>query len=87
MGDGYDTLNQWYGGARNNTLYLTDILPSEITLQRIGDELIVNVDGTGDTFDVYHQFFAGEDRGLGFIQFADNTVWTRETIAANAVFA
>lgn len=81
-GDGHDQLDQPDLGTRNDTLLLTDILPSEVELGRSGDALTLTVVSTGDTFVVNYQFYEGVQQGLGYIHFADDTVWTRSDILA-----
>ncbi|WP_249157470.1 calcium-binding protein [Bradyrhizobium sp. KB893862 SZCCT0404] len=86
-GRGHDTLdNPNSGYQRNDTLVLTDILPSEVQLTRSGNQLIVKVPSTGDTFTALWQFLDGGTSiyGLNYIRFADGTVWDRTGIAAKA---
>jgi hypothetical protein len=86
-GDGHDTLTNGSSGyQRNDTLYLTNILPSEIQLTRTDAELIVSVPSTGDSVTVQYQFYNGGSSvyGVNNIKFADGTVWDRATITANA---
>jgi Ca2+-binding RTX toxin-like protein len=86
-GDGHDVLdNTGSGYVRNDTLNLTDILPSDVVLTHSGDQMIISVPSTGDTFTVKYQFFAGGSSvyGINNIKFADGTVWNRATILANA---
>ena len=57
-GDGHDTLDNTRSGyQRNDTLDLTDILPSEVQLTRSGNELIVSLPSTGDSVTVLWQFY------------------------------
>ncbi|WP_342722668.1 calcium-binding protein [Bradyrhizobium sp. B097] len=86
-GDGHDTLdNSGSGYQRNDTLELSDILPSEVQLSRSGDQMIVKVPATGDSVTVVYQFFNGGSSvyGINYIRFADGTIWDRATIATNA---
>jgi len=86
-GYGHDTLtNPGSGYQRDDTLVLTDILPSEVQLSHSGDKLIVGVTATGDTFTVTYQFYNGGTSiyGINAIAFADGTVWDRATIGADA---
>jgi Ca2+-binding RTX toxin-like protein len=87
-GDGHDTLdNSGSGYQRNDTLELTDILPSEVQLSRSGDQMIVKVPATGDSVTVLYQFYNGGSSvyGINYIKFADGTIWNRTTIDATAV--
>ena len=83
-GDGHDQLSDFTDNAfRNDTLFLTDILPSEVTLSRDGDSLIVTVTSTSDTFTAANQFTGtppDADLGVSKIIFADYTVLTRDDI-------
>jgi Ca2+-binding RTX toxin-like protein len=86
-GDGHDVLNNPGSGYnRDDTLSLTDILPSEVVLTRSGDALFIDVPSTGDQFEVNYQFWGdgSQIQGLTHIEFADGTTWDRATIAANA---
>ncbi|WP_420970809.1 calcium-binding protein [Bradyrhizobium sp. B120] len=87
-GDGHDTLNNSGSGyQRDDTLDLTDILPSEVQLNRSGDQMIVKVPATGDSVTVLYQFYNGGSSvyGINRIKFADGTIWDRTTINQNAV--
>ena len=87
-GDGHDVLesNLGSGYSRTDTLQLSGLNPNDITLSRAsnglsGDELIVTVKATGDTFTALWQFNGyGENAGLDQIKFQDGTVWTRSDI-------
>ncbi|WP_084462338.1 calcium-binding protein [Bradyrhizobium sp. WSM1417] len=83
-GAGHDTLDNPGGGyLRADILDLTDILPSEVLLTRSGNQLILGVPSTGDSFTALAQF-NGDSYGLGSIRFADGTVWDRTAITAKA---
>jgi hypothetical protein len=86
-GDGQDRLdNTGSGYQRNDTLELSDILPSEILLTHSGNELIVSLPSTSDTFTALWQFYNGGTSiyGINAIEFSDGTTWDRATIASNA---
>jgi Ca2+-binding RTX toxin-like protein len=86
-GDGQDTLtNPGSGYNRNDTLLLTDITSSDVTLSRSGDAMLLTVVSTGDSFKVNYQFWGDgtQIQGLSDIQFADGAIWTRTDIAARA---
>ncbi|EJN08763.1 Ca2+-binding protein, RTX toxin [Bradyrhizobium sp. YR681] len=84
VGSGHDVLdNPGNGYQRNDVLDLTGLLPSDISLSRSGNQLIVTVLATGETFTALWQFYGGGlSYGLGSIKFADGTVWDRTVIAA-----
>jgi Ca2+-binding RTX toxin-like protein len=85
-GDGSDTLdNPGSGYQRNDTLDLTNILPSEVQLTRSGNQLIVSVPSTGDSFTALWEFYNNSTAyGINAIKFADGTIWDRTAITANA---
>jgi hypothetical protein len=86
-GYGQDKLDNTSSGyQRNDTLELIDILPSEVELTRSGNQLIVSVPSTGDTFTALWQFYNGGSSvyGINHIKFVDGTIWNRATIASNA---
>lgn len=85
-GSGHDVLdNPGNGYQRSDVLDLTGLLPSDVVLSRSGNQLIVKLLATGDTFTALWQFYGdGLSYGVGSIKFADGTVWDRTTIAANA---
>ena len=57
MGYGHDTLNNPGSGyQRDDTLFLDDILSSDVQFTRSGDKLIVGLPATGDTFTINYQF-------------------------------
>ena len=79
-GDGQETLdNPGSGYQRNDTLDLTNILPSQVQLTQSANALIVSVPSTGDTFTALWQFYNGGSSvyGLNTIEFADGTTWDR----------
>jgi Haemolysin-type calcium binding protein related domain len=83
-GDGHDTLdNGGSGYQRNDTLDLTNLLPSEVQLARTDYKLIVSVPSTGDSVTVLWQFYngGGSVYGINNVKFADGTVWDRSAIA------
>ncbi|OAF14276.1 hypothetical protein AYJ54_42725 [Bradyrhizobium centrolobii] len=85
-GSGHDVLdNPGNGYVRSDVLDLTGLLPSDVVLSRSGNQLIVKLPATGDTFTALWQFYGdGLSYGIGSIKFADGTVWDRTTIATNA---
>lgn len=88
-GDGHDILdNPGSGFVRSDTLVLVGLNPSDVSLTRSGDQMSVTVLSTGAVFDAQSQFWQGEgSKGLGYIRFADGTIWDRasfETKVAQA---
>jgi len=85
-GSGHDVLdNPSNGYQRSDVLDLTGLLPSDVVLSRSGNQLVVKLLATGDTFTALWQYYGdGISFGIGSIKFADGTVWDRTAIAANA---
>ncbi|MBZ9648143.1 hypothetical protein K9B33_11340 [Sphingobium sp. 3R8] len=90
-GDGNDVLNNSGSGyTRDDTLYLKDALPNEVSLARVGDSLTVTINSTGDTFKSTSQFWTSSAEptpryGINRIQFADGTIWNRDDFDAPTV--
>ncbi|WP_145984416.1 calcium-binding protein [Bradyrhizobium nitroreducens] len=86
VGSGHDVLNNPGNGyQRTDVLDLVGLLPSDIVLSSSGNQLLVKVAATGETFTALWQFYAdGLSYGLGSIKFSDGTIWDRTAIAANA---
>lgn len=85
-GDGNDTINDNSGSATEiDTLRLTDLNPSDVTLSREGQNLKIRVNSTGVVITVQSQFYsATANWGIEKIEFADQTIWDLATIKANA---
>jgi hypothetical protein len=85
-GDGDDVIDdQATGGSELDTLVLTDILPGQVTLSRVGDGFVLALDGGGSITSTH--FLAGWNgtsaggQGIDQIKFGDGTIWTRTDIA------
>ncbi|MCA1522853.1 hypothetical protein I6F14_33510, partial [Bradyrhizobium sp. IC3069] len=72
-------------GAATDTdrLVLTDLNSTDLTFDRIGDDLLLRVTATGKTV-VIDSFFASQ--GIDVLRFADGTEWNRSQIASVSVF-
>jgi len=84
-GDGNDTIYEQTYNYYNetDTLFLTDIDASEVSLSRSGSDLLIHVLPTNETITVVTQFVdsaAGPGVGLEVIKFADGTIWNRSNI-------
>ncbi|MDF0585064.1 calcium-binding protein, partial [Bradyrhizobium yuanmingense] len=73
------------GGATTDTdrLVLTDLNSTDLTFDRIGDDLLLRVTATGKTV-VIDSFFASQ--GIDVLRFANGTEWDRSQIASVSVF-
>ena len=87
-GDGHEWLNDTGPATDTDTLILTDLDPSDITLNRNGDDLLIIVTATGAIIEVNDFFkqWGTASNGIEQIRFADDTVWDRDDIKANTVF-
>jgi Ca2+-binding RTX toxin-like protein len=83
-GDGFDRIGDNGSASDIDVLQLTNLIPSQVSLRREGDELYVFDIGAGMDIRVDRQFQADGTWGLNQIQFADGTVWDRETIRQKA---
>jgi Ca2+-binding RTX toxin-like protein len=98
-GDGQDTLyneGDLYGFNIDPTANKLDVLqfkegvlPSEVTLTRSGNDLIVKISGTTDQVTLVNYFIGDGQHAEGYavnqIRFADGTVWAVATVKAAVV--
>jgi len=89
-GAGHDTVREggiFVGSKRGwgevDGIKLVGLAPADVTFSRLGDDLFVRVNATGDTLTVQGHF-EGEAFGMERVLFSDGTVWTRDQIAENA---
>ncbi|GAA0674497.1 hypothetical protein FHT00_000717 [Sphingomonas insulae] len=94
-GDGNDIFDG--GAGRQDGLFLSDSLPSDVSLKAIRPRyypfsyfggVVVALPG-GDTFTINDQFAlasGGQPEGIGAIRFADGTVWDRAAIQSHTAF-
>ena len=89
-GDGADTIID--GGAartQTDTLSLTDVASTAVTLTRSGSSLLVKVDATGETITVAGQFewaalgAYGYGDGIEAMRFSDGVTWSLNDILAH----
>ena len=69
--------------ADTDRLVLTDLNSSDITFDRVGNDLLMRVTSTGKTVDVVN-FFGGD--GIEVLRFADGTEWDRTQIKSVSVY-
>ncbi len=67
-------------GDFSNKLVLNDLSEGDISLTQHNNDLVIAIAGTGKTIDVVGQFDAGNLDGIGQIQLAGGTVWSRNDI-------
>lgn len=82
-GDGSDTYDTWAPWANTNALKLADLLQTDVTLGRSGSDLLITVNGTGDTITDKWQF-ASTNNGMSALQFADGSSLDQSQITAAA---
>ncbi|MDX8496418.1 calcium-binding protein, partial [Mesorhizobium sp. VK22B] len=82
-GDGTDYIrDSSTSQVEKDTLFLTDLAATDLTFERIGDDLILKISGTTEKI-VTEDFFADwgvKNRGIDEIRFADGSVMNREQI-------
>ncbi|RWI50097.1 MAG: hypothetical protein EOR16_31090 [Mesorhizobium sp.] len=85
-GDGTDYIRDTSTSlVEKDTLFLTDLTASDLTFERIGDDLILKISGSTEKI-ASEDFFAHwglENRGIDRIRFADGSVMNRETIRSH----
>ncbi|CCV07363.1 hypothetical protein MESS2_540010 [Mesorhizobium metallidurans STM 2683] len=85
-GDGTDYIRDTSTSlVEKDTLFLTDLAASDLTFERIGDDLILKISGSSEKI-VSEDFFANwgvENRGIDRIRFADGSVMNREAIRSH----
>ena len=84
-GDGADRIVE-NPNAGADLLHLTDLDPADIVLTRVGDDLMLRDQTTGQTIEIDNHFLtgpSGEGYGVESIRFADGSQWDRAAIVAN----
>lgn len=81
-GDGQDVIDNAAsdaGGTTDTLSFAADILPSDITPTREGNDLILSIQGSTGQVRIQNYFLSGQNV-VEEIRFADGTVWTEQTI-------
>lgn len=86
-GDGADVIRERTVTANDlDVLVLKDIVASEVTYQRAGETLIINIAGGGSiSVEGFFHDWANQSGGLDFIRFSDGTTAGRAAIQALTV--
>ena len=86
LGDGSDLINEESDSTVEvDTLRLTDLLPSDLLLSRVGDDVMIKVLSTGHEIEIDEQFWSTtQNYGIERITFADGTIWDRARINSEA---
>lgn len=86
-GDGSDYIRDIStASAEKDALLLTDVAADDLTFERVGDNLIIKIEGTTDAI-TSEDFFADwgqADGGIDRIRFADGSFFDREAILARS---
>ncbi len=88
-GDGSDKIDEENGSTSyTDVLKFTDLNAADISLSKVGNDLMVTVIGTGDVIEVDEHFYsASYNYGIEVIEFADSTSLDRAEINAQATAA
>lgn len=81
-GDGQDVITNGAFDTAGTTDVLSfsmDILPSDVTLSRIGNDLVLSIQATNDQVTI-RDYFVGGANVVEEIRFADGTIWTEQTV-------
>jgi Ca2+-binding RTX toxin-like protein len=85
-GDGNDTINETSGASDVDTLRLVAINVADVSLNRTGNHLLIQVISSGETVKVQDHFIS-TTYGVEQLLFADGTIWDRATILASTPIA
>ena len=85
-GDGDDIIADWQSQlGPTDVLWLTDLNPDQVALQRNGAVMLIQIMPTGEQIEVQGQFGSWDvGNGLEQLRFADGTIWMRNAFASMA---
>ncbi|MGY3496334.1 calcium-binding protein [Bradyrhizobium sp. USDA 4502] len=85
-GDGNDYINDESGSTADvDVLRFTDINPDDLTLSRVGVNLVATANSNGQTITIDEQFYSqSANWGIEKFEFANGSSWDLQTINANA---
>jgi Ca2+-binding RTX toxin-like protein len=81
VGSGNDWITEYDFQSGTDTAKLIGLNPSDVTLSRSGDNLVITINSSGETLTAASHF--SSTNGFDQVQFADGTTWDRSTIASN----
>jgi Ca2+-binding RTX toxin-like protein len=94
LGDGSDFINDTGGAGDRDVLKFANLDPADVQLSANGDNLVVTINADGATITVQNEFGydlgdgnGGAGVGIEAIQFADGTVWDRDTLLQDGLAA
>jgi trimeric autotransporter adhesin len=75
-GSGQDTLVDYdiTAGNVDTVWFMADVLPGDVTIIRIGNDVVLSINGTTDTLTL-RNFSASTDWSIERFEFSDGTVW------------
>lgn len=86
-GDGNDLIDEFGGAGDTDTLRLVGLNAADVTFSRsygaTTRDLFITINATGETISIDDQFNSSH-YGLEEVQFADGTIWDRDTIMSEA---
>ena len=82
VGSGNDSIAEGSDSSATDTIKLVDLNPSDILLNRNGQDLILSINATGETLTIVGHFW-GTFNGIEQIAFANGTIWDRQAITEN----
>ncbi|MEA2879899.1 MAG: hypothetical protein QOF14_5095, partial [Hyphomicrobiales bacterium] len=84
-GDGSDFIDEeGWSTAETDVLRFTDLNVADITVSRVGNDVLVRINSTGHQIEFDEQFWSSDWYGIDRVEFANGTVWDRAAISANA---
>jgi Ca2+-binding RTX toxin-like protein len=82
-GYGSETIREGFGGSDTDSIHLIGLNPLDVSLSRVGNDLQIAVNATGETLTVGDQFSTAS-YGIERLQFADGTILDRTQIQSAA---
>lgn len=89
-GSGRDVIiEQNYNANNQDTIELTaGVVPDDLVIRRVGDDMVLTINGTDDQLTVKSGFYDYSDSGrIEQICFSDGTIWNYAAIQARALLA
>ncbi len=80
--DYIDEQSNPFGSLQDRVQFRADVRPADVTLQRIGNDLVLKINGTTDELRILNQFWSRDSSSIygqyriEFFSFVDGTVWT-----------
>lgn len=84
IGSGNDTIiESGWVSSPDTIIFGAGVTPGDVLVSRVGDDLLLEIDGTSDTLTIEDYFYGGLSAfgKVEYFQFADTTVWDDTDIA------